>query len=285
MKKRIKHLLIGILSFLVIVITMGIIPACTSRSSSSSDNPSDLDTNPETKSGPKLVAHRGYSHAYLENTETAFRAAAELSFYGIETDLHKTKDGHYVCSHNPTVKYANGAEKKIADFDRAELVSQPLKNVVTEKEEFLCTFEDYLRACKAGNKVAVIELKVEKNDPTFLFKKDILEILDIVDEEYDRRNVCFISFSYTPLWLLKSVDSSIETQYLSQTENDEKFDRCLEDGISIDVKQTILTQELVDTFHSAGLLVNVWTVDERSDIESVTKMGVDYITTNVFYED
>ena len=264
---------IGRIALLVLAVVMGagVFFACNEKSTTLPVE--------ETESGPKFVAHRGYSHSYVGNTEGAFRAAAGLGFYGIETDIRKAKDGYIVCNHDATVQYADGTEKKIATTSLEELLAQPIKNDKTKENVYLCTFEKYLRACKEGGKVAVIELK------DYFSKKEVQNVLEIIDEEYDREKTVFISFSYGALMQVKKADPSIELQYLSQTENDAAFDSCLEDKVSIDVKQTILTEALVKTFHDEGLKVNVWTVNDEDSLEVAERYGVDFITTDVFYED
>ena len=265
---RIKKLLKIALSILTCTLLLGIVPACA-RSSSE----------PEKESGPKFIAHKGFSSAHPGNTEAAFRAAAEMGFYGIETDIRKTLDGYFVCNHDATVLYADGTERKISTTKRANLLARPIKNETTSGDAYLCTFETYLHACKDGGKVAVIELK------DFTDEYDARTILGIVDAEYDRKKVMFISFSYTSLLSVKKVDPSIELQYLSQTEGDRNMEYCFRDNISIDVKQTILTEEMVQTYHEAGLKVNVWTVNEGTDLQRAEELGVDYITTDVFCEE
>ena len=94
-----------------------------------------------------------------------------------------------------------------------------------------------------------------------------------IDAEYDRKKVIFISFIFNPLLLVKEADPSIELQYLSQTEDDKTFDTCLQKKISIDVKQTILIEELVKQFHDAGLKVNVWIVDKDSELQVAIAAG------------
>lgn len=47
-----------------------------------------------------LFGHRGYSDQYPENTMLAFEKAIESGFDGIETDVHKTKDGVLVLCHD-----------------------------------------------------------------------------------------------------------------------------------------------------------------------------------------
>ena len=258
-----------LLVILAIAFVLGILPGCTETPKADE---------PEEDSGVKFVAHRGFSHSYVDNTEESFKAAAQKKFYGIETDIRKTKDGYYVCNHDAEVKYADGTEKKIASTKLDTLLSKPLQNTKTDSDAYLCTFEKYLQACKSGNKVAVIEIK------DWFDEADIQEILAIIDKEYDRKKVTFISFIFLPLLYVKEADPTIELQYLSQTEGDVTFSRCLQEKISIDVKQTILTKELVTQFHDAGLKVNVWTVDKISELETVIAAGVDYVTSNVLCE-
>ena len=267
--KRKKPLLF-MLVILAVAVFLGIIPGCKSTCKTPSDK--------EEGSGVKYVAHRGYSQKYVDNSEDAFLAAAAKGFYGIETDIRKTKDGYFVCNHDASVEYYNGTEKKISSTKRADLLASPIKNNKTSQDVYLCTFEKYLQACKSGNKTAVIEIK------DWFDEDDIQEILKIVDAEYDRKNVMFISFIFLSLLYVKEADPTIPLQYLSQTENDQTFERCLSEKISIDVKQTILTEELVKQFHDAGLKVNVWTINTESDLRTVTELGVDFVTTDLFCE-
>lgn len=61
-----------------------------------------------SEGGVRYIAHRGLSSEYYENTEAAFRAAAESSFFfGIETDIYRTADGKYVCAHD-NAAFADG---------------------------------------------------------------------------------------------------------------------------------------------------------------------------------
>lgn len=228
------------------------------------------------KSDPKYIAHMGYRSVHPDNTEDAFLAAAGMDFYGIETDIRKTQDGYFVCNHDETVKFADGTEMEVKSSTRDELLSKPLKNDKTDSEVYLCTFERYLDICKSGGKVAFIELKVDYDEA------DVLRILQIVDERYDRASVSVISFEFDALLRMRQADPHLDLQYLSETKNDPNFDRCPESGISIDVRQRILTPTLVRKFHKAGLTVNTWTVNKEFDQNLVRLKKVDYVTTDVF---
>ena len=229
------------------------------------------------KSDPLYVAHRGYRNAYVDNTEASFRAAAEMDYYGIETDIWKTADGVYVGNHDDDgVKYADGSIADVKTSTYAALSAKPLLNTKTNEDAYICTFETYLEVCKSGNKVAVIELKEDFS------AEDLTEILHIVDEKYDRAKVSIISFYFNALLRTKQADPTVCLQYLSETKNDHTFDRCLEEKISISIRQSILTKKIVKTFHKAGLTVNTWTVNKKFDRNFVRLKGVDYITSDVF---
>ena len=54
----------------------------------------------ENKGNTLMVAHRGCSGLEQENTNSAFIAAGNRSYFGIETDIHQTVDGKFVLFHD-----------------------------------------------------------------------------------------------------------------------------------------------------------------------------------------
>ena len=57
---------------------------------------------------PLMVAHRGVSGLEMENTCSAFVAAGNRSYYGIETDVHVTRDGQFVIIHDDDTARVTG---------------------------------------------------------------------------------------------------------------------------------------------------------------------------------
>ena len=72
---------------------------------------------------PQTIAHRGYTSEYPENTMEAFRAAVAVGAHALETDVHLSRDGVVVLSHDPTLRRCFGRRDKIADLDWAELAT------------------------------------------------------------------------------------------------------------------------------------------------------------------
>ena len=227
-------------------------------------------------SEPVYVAHRGASKLLPDNTPLAFTAAANGDFWGIETDVRETSDGVSVCSHDATVKYEDGTELAVNDYTYATLRGKAMLNKKTADKVYLCPFTEYLDICKVGDKVAVIELK------EIFDTEQLTRILAEVDLHHSREKSVFIAFDYVNFTRLRALDDSLAFQYLSETKEDPVFEDCLRDGISISVKTTVLTGSLVDSFHEAGLEVNVWTVNTDWTRRKVRRKGVDYITTDVF---
>lgn len=69
-----------------------------------------MDTIKIDKNNVKLIAHRGVSGIERENTAAAFVAAGNRSYYGIETDVHVTKDGKI--RHYSRRRHASGCTAK-----------------------------------------------------------------------------------------------------------------------------------------------------------------------------
>src|SRR5262245_31233802 len=70
---------------------------------------------------PVLYAHRGASAELPENTIEAFLRALEVGATAIETDVHLTRDGHVVVSHDPSGERAAGVPRRICDATLAEV--------------------------------------------------------------------------------------------------------------------------------------------------------------------
>ncbi|KAF2822196.1 tubulin nucleotide-binding domain-like protein [Ophiobolus disseminans] len=66
---------------------------------------------------PQAIAHRGYKAKFPENTMGAFRGAVEVGADALETDIHLSKDGVVVLSHDKDLKRCFGRDEKLIDCD------------------------------------------------------------------------------------------------------------------------------------------------------------------------
>ncbi len=104
----------------------------------------------------KQYAHRGlWNETLPENSLAAFRAAAEAG-YGIELDVHRTKDGHLVVHHDDSLKRMTGVDQLIAQATLAEVRDCRLPN-----GEAVPTLDEVLET--VGEMPLIVEIKVEGN--------------------------------------------------------------------------------------------------------------------------
>lgn len=76
---------------------------------------------------PLVIAHRGYSGRYIENTMPAFQGAADLGADWIECDVHLSRDGEVVIHHDETLKRLSERPGKLTDYTLGELQQVKLK--------------------------------------------------------------------------------------------------------------------------------------------------------------
>ena len=79
------------------------------------------------------LIHRGIVNKnYKENLLNSFKASFKKG-YGIETDIHVTKDGHFVCFHDFTLKRIHKSSKSIKNINYSEIVELTKKksNTIT----------------------------------------------------------------------------------------------------------------------------------------------------------
>ena len=72
---------------------------------------------------PRVFAHRGLATTAPENTLAAFGAAVELGVRYIETDVHGSRDGVAVVSHDPDLTRLAGITSAVSDFAMSELAA------------------------------------------------------------------------------------------------------------------------------------------------------------------
>ncbi len=226
-----------------------------------------------------LVAHRGASGLERENSIAAFIAAGNRSYFGIETDVHKTSDGQFVLMHDGVTSRVSSQELTIADSTAEELSKVRLygyDNQTLRADLCIPTLRDYISICKHYEKTAVLELKSD-------FTTD--ELCRIIAEfeaaDYLSR-VIFISFLYENLVKIRELLPEQPIQYLTMDGDTKEAIRLASaHHMDLDVHQKMITKEFVDACHKAGIKVNVWTVNTVEAAQRAIDAGVDFVTTNI----
>ena len=226
----------------------------------------------------KMIAHRGVSGLERENTAAAFVAAGNRSYWGIETDVHRTADGRFVIFHDDNTARV-GVDSLIIENSSFETLRKLQLTDIDGKrgrsDLLIPTLEEYIGICRKYEKHCVLELKNQ-------FKAgDIYKLLAAIDKLGYLEHVTFISFQLKNLVYLRRRYPEQPAQYLLDKWDDGSLDVLKKYNLGLDIRYTSLTKEIVDQVHAAGLEVNCWTVNTKEDGEALAEMGVDYITTNI----
>lgn len=150
---------------------------------------------------PYIMAHRGNRNRYPENTIAAFRQAFVDEANILETDLHISLDGHFVCIHDETVDRTTNGIGAVASMSLAAL--KDLKILDAEGRESGDSIPTLAETAEflPDRKAIALELKSDR-----FLEKSICEKLgqELLDHNIHQRTI-FLSFSLAKLQCIKQV--------------------------------------------------------------------------------
>jgi len=141
----------------------------------------------------RLLIHRGIiNKQYKENLLKSFKRSFEKG-YGIETDIHATKDHEFICFHDFTLNRIFKKKKSVKNMEYSQI-----KKISTQNKKPIPLLKDLLKTSK--NKYPLfIEIK-----PTFS-KKLLQKLL----KETSKFSKCvFISFKHENIYNLLKIKSN-----------------------------------------------------------------------------
>ncbi len=230
------------------------------------------------KKNVKMIAHRGVSGLECENTAAAFVAAGNRSYFGIETDMHVTRDGRFAILHDANPERVSGVSIDVEKSDFCETDSIKLYDReagLTRRDLVIPELCEYIRICKRYEKIAVLELKTYADVETFAKMVEEIRALDYLE------NIVFISFGKSAVENIRKLLPEAKIQFLDVKWHPEILPWMLENRFDLDIAQAEVTPELVKLMHDNGLEINCWTVNSKERGEELAAMRVDYITTNI----
>lgn len=234
---------------------------------------------PLTCPRPLIIAHRGFSGPYPENTLRALREALRLKVDGCEIDTHLTADGVPVVIHDPTVDRTTDGQGPVRDlpWDRVRTLDAGLWKGREFAGERVPLLAEALVTLK-GHGLLVIEIKAggmeEKVVQTvreaealgqcvvFSFQRDVVG------------RVAALEPRLPAIWLLGQIPAEESGQRAL-------FLQALEArSAALAPHYGPLTPDFVRRAHALGLGVWAWTVDDPAALRRVAEMGVDALITN-----
>ena len=226
-----------------------------------------------------IVAHRGLSGLFPENTMPSFEHALALPVNAIEFDLYPTRDGKIVIAHDSKLgRCCNGSgmiyEKTLDELKQLDFGAWKGSEFVgTRIPEFheLLDFVDQVRP------EIFLCVEIKHNDP--VYAKTVLNEL----KRRNRLHNCSIISSHSEmLRLAYDFEPGMETHGFEPDESlpEEEKKRYFSTLRRIGINKKKVTAEKVEKYHSMGIRVDVWDPDTPEEFNAMVSLGVDFITTN-----
>ena len=216
-------------------------------------------------SQPIVIAHRGASATFPENTIEAFRGAAEHGADWVELDTRRTADGVLVVHHDAHLP------------DSPAIVELPAADLPGS----VPTLAAALDAC-AGMGVN-IEIKNNHPDPDLDPDEYVAEqTVALLAERGGRDEVLISSFNPATLQRVRERAPHLPTALLVIEPDEGILEVLVASGHSaLHPYDWFVDIELVTACHEIGIAVNVWTVDDPDRMAELLAHGVDGLCTNV----
>jgi glycerophosphoryl diester phosphodiesterase len=221
----------------------------------------------------KIYAHRGASHDFPEMTMVAYENAVKQGADGFECDLRLTKDGVAVLWHDADLKRRANNAAVVHESTYAQLVAIYPQIV---------TLEQFIDFGITEKKSLLLETKHPVPSRTEI-ENHVVQKLHKEAKRIEKAgiDITVMSFSWFAVERVKQLDRSIALTYLIRETTPRLSVRyssahSIGPGIAQLRKKPALAQQI----KSAGKKLNVWTVDEPSDIILCRHLGVDNLITN-----
>lgn len=156
--------------------------------------------------GPLLVAHRGYSLRYPENSLIGVQRAVDVGARVVEVDVQMSGDGVPVLLHDATCQRTAGVDRRVMDLPLAQLkelnFNEKTRLGSTCSQVPIPTLAEFVGlAREVALETAFVEVKRQS-----LERFGLVEVMDRVMDELrsDLDKFVVISFEYAPLEYARS---------------------------------------------------------------------------------
>lgn len=236
---------------------------------------------------PGIVAHRGASAAAPENTLAALRLAWELGVESSEIDIRLTRDGEVVLLHDATTARTGGLDRRIdtLTLDEARALDVGAWKDARYAGERIPTLAEALAATPPG-RMLFVEIKTGAADA-----ETIAAAIIAADPRPRGATLALQAYDPDALAAVAGRVPGVETYWAVDPERDDERRFRPYAQVVIEAAQArkftglALDHRAVDAdfaaaVRAAGLVLDVWTVNDRALIQVWRERGARWIETD-----
>jgi len=222
---------------------------------------------------PRIWAHRGASAIEMENTMAAFDRARVDGADGIELDVQLDRDGTVVVFHDDTLDRLVGRPGKIAELsaqERKELrvgghALPTLEEVLGELGDLECDVE--IKSARLARETALVKATAE-----------------VIRKSGRAPQILVSSFDPFALVQLHTYLPDIALAYLFHEQQVLPLRQGWVGNVMgaslLHPEHTLCTEASMKAWHTAGLPINAWTIDDAAELQRLDQLGVDGVFCN-----
>ena len=222
-----------------------------------------------------IVAHRGFwnceAGGFARNSIAALKAAQEAGFWGSEFDVNMTADSVLLVFHDSSVD-----GKKIEKHPYAAFADHRLEN-----GEPIPTLDAFLTQAEQSDRTQLVfEMKAHSSpaieDEAIRLSLAMLEKHGLLKPE----RVMFISFSLHACREFARRCPGFTVQYLGSNLWPTEVHNNGINGIDMNFFYYLRSARFHDEARERGMSINIWTVNQPEDMQTVLATGIDMLTTD-----
>ncbi|MBQ4493493.1 MAG: hypothetical protein II972_02685 [Elusimicrobiaceae bacterium] len=204
----------------------------------------------------QIIAHRGASAFFKENTLKAFQASQAFGINAFETDIQLSKDGHLVLNHNYSLN-----KKAIKNYSLREL-----------KKFDICTLKELLQIL---DKRSFLNIEIKNDDNIYPGIEEKLALCLEKNGQTKNPNILISSFYLPSLYKIKKLLPKIKIGRLTKEFDKKEIETLAPYSLNMSYKR--ITKEIIAFCHKRKSKVFVYTINDLTLFKKLKKDGVDAV--------
>ncbi len=225
----------------------------------------------------QVIAHRGFSGKFPENTAIAFREALSLGVEAVEFDVHLSRDGSPIVVHDATVDRTSDGSGRVDGLTLSEIRTLDAGSWFGKAfrgERFL-TLQDLLELL-AGQVRLNVHVKANDHD-----RHEVVSQTASALEERELLQSAYLASDEDSIRLASRIAPDLPTCNLTTQPRDTYIDRSASAGCRIlQPGNAQVDEDFVSDAHRGGMEVNPFYADDEAEMRRLAAAGVDGILTN-----
>ena len=209
---------------------------------------------------PLVIAHRGFTRYFPDNTLEAFRAAREIGVGGVEFDVQETADGEFVVFHDDSINGKSISSLKLRDIQRLRVGSGYR----------IPTLQQALEVLGRGL-VLLVELKQVRS---------LEQFLSHLRRQVEAAFTVLVSFDAALIGRLSELAPDFTCAVISDLSGAGGITPGHKTAGFTQVRGDAVSAETVKTAHDRGGLVFAWDSGGEDDLRRALRCGIDIIMTD-----